>query len=37
VVELGECARDDGIDARFVHGGTLTFARSEAQARASGR
>jgi glycine/D-amino acid oxidase-like deaminating enzyme len=28
---LGESARADGIDAQFVHGGTLTFARSEIQ------
>ncbi|MGD0853885.1 MAG: FAD-dependent oxidoreductase [Acidimicrobiales bacterium] len=31
VRELGSCARDDLIDARFVHGGTMTFARSEIQ------
>jgi glycine/D-amino acid oxidase-like deaminating enzyme len=31
VVELGDSARRDGIDARYVHGGTLTFARSEIQ------
>jgi glycine/D-amino acid oxidase-like deaminating enzyme len=28
---LGVSAHDDGIDARFVHGGTLNFARSELQ------
>jgi glycine/D-amino acid oxidase-like deaminating enzyme len=32
VRELGEAISDDGIDARFVQGGTLTFARSELQA-----
>jgi glycine/D-amino acid oxidase-like deaminating enzyme len=32
VAELGSSARDDGIDARFIHGGTLTFARSDIQA-----
>lgn len=32
VRELGEAAHDDGIDAHFVQGGTLTFARSELQA-----
>jgi glycine/D-amino acid oxidase-like deaminating enzyme len=31
VAELGSSARGDGIDARFVHGGTMTFARSEIQ------
>jgi glycine/D-amino acid oxidase-like deaminating enzyme len=31
VAELGSSARHDGIDARFIHGGTLTFARSELQ------
>ncbi len=31
VAELGSCARLDGIDARFVQGGTMTFARSEIQ------
>ena len=31
VGELGSGARDDGIDARFIHGGTLTFARSAIQ------
>jgi glycine/D-amino acid oxidase-like deaminating enzyme len=31
VVDLGSSARDDGIDAHFVHGGTLNFARSELQ------
>ena len=31
VVELGASARDDGIDARYVRGGTMTFARSELQ------
>jgi glycine/D-amino acid oxidase-like deaminating enzyme len=32
VVELGASARTDGIDARYVHGGTMTFARSDIQA-----
>jgi glycine/D-amino acid oxidase-like deaminating enzyme len=31
VVELGASAKSDGIDARYVRGGTLTFARSEVQ------
>jgi glycine/D-amino acid oxidase-like deaminating enzyme len=31
VVELGASARNDGIDARYVRGGTMTFARSEIQ------
>jgi glycine/D-amino acid oxidase-like deaminating enzyme len=31
VVELGDAARSDGIDARYVRGGTMTFARSEVQ------
>jgi glycine/D-amino acid oxidase-like deaminating enzyme len=31
VVDLGACAREDGIDARFIHGGTMTFARSAIQ------
>ena len=31
VVDLGSSARDDGIDARFVQGGTLNFARNELQ------
>ncbi len=31
VAELGSSAHSDGIDARFVHGGTMTFARSEIQ------
>jgi glycine/D-amino acid oxidase-like deaminating enzyme len=31
VVELGASAASDGIDARYVRGGTLTFARSEVQ------
>jgi glycine/D-amino acid oxidase-like deaminating enzyme len=31
VAELGSSARRDGIDAHFIHGGTLTFARSELQ------
>jgi glycine/D-amino acid oxidase-like deaminating enzyme len=31
VIELGSSARSDGIDARFIRGGTLTFARSEMQ------
>jgi len=31
VVDLGSSARDDGIDARFVQGGTLHFARNELQ------
>lgn len=33
VGELGALAQADAIDARFEHGGTLTFARSEVQAR----
>jgi glycine/D-amino acid oxidase-like deaminating enzyme len=33
VAELGASAAADGIDARFAHGGTLTFARSEVQAQ----
>jgi glycine/D-amino acid oxidase-like deaminating enzyme len=33
VGELGASAKADGIDARFAHGGTLTFARSEIQAQ----
>ena len=33
VAELGSSARHDGIDARFIHGGTVTFARSELQVR----
>lgn len=32
VHDLGEAAHEDGIDAHFVQGGTLTFARSEVQA-----
>jgi len=32
VRELGEAILSDGIDAHFVQGGTLTFARSELQA-----
>ncbi len=32
VHELGDATRDDGIDAHFMQGGTLTFARSELQA-----
>ncbi len=31
VVELGAAATSDGIDARYVRGGTMTFARSEIQ------
>lgn len=31
VVDLGNAAADDGIDADFVRGGTLVFARSEVQ------
>ena len=31
VGELGSLARLDGIDARFIHGGTMTFARSDIQ------
>ena len=31
VVELGSSTRSDGIDARYVHGGTMNFARSEVQ------
>jgi glycine/D-amino acid oxidase-like deaminating enzyme len=33
VAALGAAADDDGIDAQFVHGGSLAFARSELQAR----
>ena len=33
VRELGSSAAADGIDAHFMQGGTLTFARSEVQAR----
>ncbi len=33
VPTLGEAARADGVDAHFVQGGTLKFARSEVQAR----
>ena len=33
VADLGEAAREDGIDAHFVHGGNLTFARSDLQAQ----
>ena len=29
---LGDSLRDDGIDAKFVQGGSLTFARNEVQA-----
>ncbi len=32
VAELGAATRNDGIDAHFAHGGTLTFAHSELQA-----
>lgn len=32
VRELGVAARADGVDAHFLQGGTLTFARSEIQA-----
>ena len=32
VVELGRSATSDGIDAHFIQGGTLIFARSEVQA-----
>ncbi len=31
VAELGASSAGDGIDARFVHGGNLNFARNEAQ------
>jgi glycine/D-amino acid oxidase-like deaminating enzyme len=31
VAELGSASAHDGIDARFVHGGTLNFARSALQ------
>jgi glycine/D-amino acid oxidase-like deaminating enzyme len=31
VAELGSSAREDGIDARFEHGGTMNFARSALQ------
>jgi len=33
VPELGQSIRDDGVDAHFVQGGTLTFARNAVQAR----
>jgi glycine/D-amino acid oxidase-like deaminating enzyme len=33
VLELGSSTRADGIDARYVRGGTVTFARSELQAQ----
>ncbi len=33
VSELGAAAREDGIDAHFVQGGNLTYARSDLQAR----
>ena len=33
VPALGEAARADGVDAHFIQGGTLKFARSEMQAR----
>ncbi len=33
VVSLGDAIAADGIDADYVRGGTLTFARSELQAR----
>ena len=33
VVDLGAAAEADGIDASFVRGGTLSFARNEAQAQ----
>ncbi len=33
VPQLGAALAEDGIDARFVQGGTLTFARSDVQAR----
>jgi glycine/D-amino acid oxidase-like deaminating enzyme len=33
VEDLGAAAREDGIDAHFVHGGNLTFARSDLQAQ----
>lgn len=33
VRELGLAAAEDNIDAHFAHGGSLTFARSEIQAR----
>ena len=32
VAELGASATNDGIDARFAHGGTMKFARSDVQA-----
>jgi glycine/D-amino acid oxidase-like deaminating enzyme len=32
VISLGEAIADDGIDAHYVRGGTLVFARSELQA-----
>jgi glycine/D-amino acid oxidase-like deaminating enzyme len=33
VVDLGASTRADGIDAHFVRGGTLTFARNDIQVR----
>ena len=33
VPRLGDALAEDGIDARFVQGGTLSFARSDVQAR----
>ncbi|HEV7958903.1 MAG TPA: FAD-dependent oxidoreductase, partial [Acidimicrobiales bacterium] len=33
VTALGDAIADDGIDAHYVRGGTLIFARSELQAR----
>jgi glycine/D-amino acid oxidase-like deaminating enzyme len=33
VRSLGESAKADGIDAHFVQGGTMTFARSDVQAK----
>lgn len=32
VAELGSSAQRDSIDAHFIHGGTMTFARSQLQA-----
>jgi glycine/D-amino acid oxidase-like deaminating enzyme len=33
VVALGDAIASDGIDAKYVHGGTMTFARSELQSQ----
>jgi glycine/D-amino acid oxidase-like deaminating enzyme len=31
VANLGDCMREDDIDAQFAHGGSLIFARSDVQ------